>query len=92
VSSSLLQIPEGSLDKISSVTEENKGAFGEISGFHRSLVTCSLFWDVTQRRLVVTDVSIQHIGPIFKVKAVQEDRENSQTYRLLQLLRPYPSL
>ena len=25
----------------------------------------SLFWDVTQRSLVVTDVTGQHIGPIF---------------------------
>jgi len=26
----------------------------------------SLFWDVTQRRMVVTDVSGQPIAPIFK--------------------------
>ena len=76
----------------SAVTEENKGAFGEISGFHRGVVSFSLFWDVTQCRRVVTDVSVRHIGPIFKVKAVQEDREHSQTYRVLQLLRTYPSL
>ena len=32
----------------------------------------SLFWDVTQGRLVVTNVSVQPIGPIFKDQAVQE--------------------
>ena len=69
------------------MTEENKGAFGEISGFHHGVVSCSLFWDVTQRRMVVTDVTGQHIGPIFKGKAVQEDREHYQAYSLLQLLR-----
>jgi hypothetical protein len=88
----LCKFQKGGLDNISSVIEENKGGFSEISGFHRGVVSCSLFWDVTQRRMVVTDVSIQHICPIFKVKAVQEDLEHSQTYRLLQLLRTYPSL
>ena len=29
----------------------------------------SLFWDITQRRLVVTDVSVQPIGPIFMDRA-----------------------
>ena len=33
----------------------------------------SLFWDVMQRRLVVTDVSGQPIGPIFKSQSVQEE-------------------
>jgi hypothetical protein len=33
----------------------------------------SLFRDVTQRRLVVTDVSVQPIGPIFKGQAIQEE-------------------
>ena len=32
----------------------------------------SLFWDVTQRRLIVTDVLGQPVGRIFKVRAVQE--------------------
>jgi hypothetical protein len=32
----------------------------------------TLFWDVTQRRLVVTDVSGQAIGPIF------EDRDQEE--------------
>ena len=32
----------------------------------------SLFWDVTQRRLVVIDVSGQSVGPIFKGQAVQD--------------------
>jgi len=32
----------------------------------------SLFRDVTQRILVFTDVSGQHIGPIFKDQAAQE--------------------
>ena len=31
-----------------------------------------LFWDVTKRSLIVTDVSGQLIGPIFRVQAVQE--------------------
>jgi hypothetical protein len=33
----------------------------------------SLIWDVTQRRVIFTDVSGKPIGPIFKGKAVQED-------------------
>ena len=33
----------------------------------------SLFWDVIQRRLIVADVSGQHIGPIFNGQAVKED-------------------
>jgi hypothetical protein len=32
-----------------------------------------LFWNVTQRRLVVTDVSGQHFGPIFRDQVVQEE-------------------
>jgi hypothetical protein len=33
-------------------------------------MTSSLFWDGMQRILVVTDVSGQNIGPIFKGKAI----------------------
>jgi hypothetical protein len=33
----------------------------------------SLFWDITQSRLVVTDISGQHIDPILKGQAVQEE-------------------
>jgi hypothetical protein len=33
----------------------------------------SLFLEITQRKLVVTDVSGQGIGPIYKGQAVQED-------------------
>jgi hypothetical protein len=36
------------------------------------LVRSSLFWDVTQRGLIVTDVSGQPLGPIFKDPAVQD--------------------
>jgi hypothetical protein len=32
-----------------------------------------LFRDVTQHRLVITDVSVQPIGPIFKGQAVREE-------------------
>jgi len=85
----LCKFQKGSFDKISSMTEENKGTFGEISGFHRGVVRCSLFLGVMQRRIVVTDVAGQHIGPIFKGQEVQEDPEHSKTYRLLQLLRTY---
>jgi hypothetical protein len=35
----------------------------------------SLFLDVRQRRLVSTDISRQHFGPIFKIQAVQKDSE-----------------
>jgi hypothetical protein len=34
----------------------------------------SLFWDLTQRRLVVKDVSGQHIVSISKAEAVKEER------------------
>jgi hypothetical protein len=37
------------------------------------ILRSSRFCDVTQRRLVVTDVSGQPIGPILKGQAVQED-------------------
>ena len=33
----------------------------------------SLFGDVTQLRLVVADVSVQPIGPIFKGQAIREE-------------------
>jgi len=33
----------------------------------------SLFWDVTQGRLIVTDVLEQTIAPIFKGQAVKEE-------------------
>jgi hypothetical protein len=36
------------------------------------LMIYSLFWDGKQRKLVVTDVSGQPIGPIFKGQSVQE--------------------
>ena len=37
-----------------------------ISGFRRDVNQISLFWDLTQRLLVITDVSRQPFGPIFK--------------------------
>jgi hypothetical protein len=36
-------------------------------------MTPSLFWDITHRRVVVTDVSGRPVGPIFKQPAVQEE-------------------
>jgi hypothetical protein len=36
-------------------------------------MSSSVFRDVTQRRLVVTDVAGQPIGPILKDQAVQDD-------------------
>jgi hypothetical protein len=33
----------------------------------------SLFWDITQRRVVLTDVLGQPIGPILKGKEIQEE-------------------
>ena len=44
-------------------------SFSQTIPFLRS----SLLWDVTQRRLVVTDVSVQPTDPIFKGQAVQEE-------------------
>ena len=38
-----------------------------------ALMRYSLFLDVTQRKLVVTDVSEQPICPIFKGQAVREE-------------------
>ena len=34
----------------------------------------SLFWDVTRRRLVVSDISGQHVLPVFKAQAVWDPR------------------
>jgi hypothetical protein len=48
--------------------------------FSRGVNGSSLFSDVTQRRLLVTDLSGQPIGPVFMGQAVQE--------RLLRLLHP----
>jgi hypothetical protein len=31
-------------------------------------------WDLAQRIFVVTDVSGEAIGPVFRVQAIQEDR------------------
>jgi hypothetical protein len=56
---------KGSLDTVSSGTEEKKGAFGEISGLDRGVVSNSLFWDFTQCEMVVTDVSVQPISSVF---------------------------
>jgi len=42
------------------------------SGYRRRVNKISLFGGVTQRTLVVTDVSGQPTGPIFKVQAVLE--------------------
>jgi hypothetical protein len=39
------------------------------------LLRFSLFWVVTQRRLLVTDLSAQLSGPILKGEAVQEEEE-----------------
>jgi hypothetical protein len=39
-----------------------------------------LFWDVTQCILIVTDVSGQAVGPIFKGQAILEDG-NDTFYR-----------
>jgi hypothetical protein len=40
----------------------------------------SLFWDVTQRILVVTDVSGQPVGPIFKGQAAVQKNTLAHTY------------
>ena len=40
--------------------------------FIQLLLVSSLFWDILQSILVVTDVSGQPINPIFKILAVQE--------------------
>jgi hypothetical protein len=43
----------------------------------RLVVTSSLFWNVMQRRFVVTDVSGQPIGPIINGQAVQDACRNT---------------
>jgi len=49
----------------------------EICGFHRGVNRSSLFWDVTQRRSIVSDVSGRPISHIFRGQADRED--SSQT-------------
>jgi len=41
--------------------------YTEIKDYTKSdkKMRCSLFWDIRQSSLVVTDVTRQHIGPIF---------------------------
>jgi len=48
------------------------------SGFRRGVNKSSLFWDVTQRKLVISDVS-KPIGSIFKVK---QSKTNAYRARL----------
>jgi hypothetical protein len=48
----------------------------------------SLFWDVTQRRLIVADVSGQPIGPIFNGQAVQEDKPSIYTVWHPKIAKP----
>jgi len=57
-----------------------------ISGFGRGVNKTSLFWDVTQRILVVTDVAGQALGPIVKGQEVHED-----VLRLLDPRQPQKS-
>jgi hypothetical protein len=40
----------------------------------------SPFWDVTQRKLVVTDISGQPIGPVFKGQTAQEQSWTAWPY------------
>jgi len=57
--------------------DEKKYYRCEIRGFHRGVNRSSVFWDVTQRRLIVSDVSGRQISQIFRGHA---DREvSSQT-------------
>jgi len=42
----------------------------QVRGTVASIIS-SLFWDVTQRRLVVTDVSGKRIGPVLEGQAFQ---------------------
>jgi hypothetical protein len=44
-----------------------------VSGFRHCVIMFSFFWDVTQRWLVVTEVSEQPNGSYFKGQAIQED-------------------
>jgi hypothetical protein len=46
---------------------KRQAAICVISGFRFGVNTYAVFWDVTKRSLVVTDVSGQNIGLIFKV-------------------------
>jgi len=63
--------------------DEKKYYRCEISGFDRGVNRSPLFWDVTQRRLIVSHVSGRPIGHIFRGQA---DRENSsQTSWLLKV-------
>ena len=43
-----------------------------VINLEKKILKSSLFWDVTQRRLVVNYVLGQPIGPIFKGRAVQD--------------------
>jgi hypothetical protein len=49
------------------------------AGLRFLCVRCLLFWDVTQHRLVVTDISGQPLSAIFRVK---------QSKNILELLYP----
>ena len=44
------------------------------------MLRSSLFWVVTQRRLIVTVVSAQRTGPILKDGAVQEEGDEEDVF------------
>jgi hypothetical protein len=50
-----------------------------ISGIYLCVKMPSLFVDVTQRRIVVTDVSGQPITPTFRKQSVQKNQNYSRT-------------
>ena len=55
--------------------------FSIVTVLRTSNLKSSLFWDCTQRRLVVSDVSGQPVHPIFKVKQSKESHNYQSTLR-----------
>jgi hypothetical protein len=52
-------------------------------------MTSSLFWDFTQRKLLVTDVSVQPIGPIFKGQDILTPEDETYVAPKRRYLRIY---
>ena len=66
------RLPRSAVRELQPIAPPNTHMYHHISGTCAILQICqmrsSVFWDVTKRRLIVTDVSGQTIGPIFTVK------------------------
>jgi hypothetical protein len=63
-----ITVPKERTKNVSRAFRQNRDVFNLMTSKLNLRLRLQLVWDVTQGRLVVTDVSGQPIGPIYKVK------------------------